>query len=62
MPRLWLVALLLTSGGCKKKSANAGADQGVEMGESSFVAIDFSDEEDELDAMFGSELMTATAE
>ena len=58
---VWLIALLLTAGGCKKKSANSGGEV-LDVTPGSFVAIDMGDEEDDLDELFGSELMTATAE
>ena len=62
---MWrLVSLLLILAGCPKnsgsKSGGSNADEGAYSG--GFVAIDLSEDEDDDDSLFGSELMIATAE
>lgn len=61
MRLLCLIALLVVVG-CKKKPANDFGDSATDVTDGGFVAISMDDEADDLDAMFGSELMTATAQ
>lgn len=63
MLRAGLIAMLLiTTSSCKKKPANNMDDNVQAVGDGEFVHISLDDEQDDLDSMFGSELMVATAE
>ena len=54
--------VLLLAVGCSQKKPAKGVGDALDVQPGTFIQISLDDEEDELEAMFGSELMIATAE